>query len=187
MVKVGFIGEGETEQIVLESNSFQSYLKQIELHCVWPVFDAKGAGNLLPQNISTYRNELIQNGAEKIIILTDLDEDVCFTLTKQRITERSDQLIFIAAKKIEAWFLAESDLLSSLVKVHTYFEEPESYDHPFDVLQQLFLEKTGRGVGSKTILARRMIKYGFSIENAASHPHCPSANYFLTKLQSLRP
>lgn len=187
MVRVGFIGEGETEQIVLESNSFQNYLQRLGIQCVWPVFDAKGAGNLLPQNISTYRNELIQNGAEKIVILTDLDEDVCFTLTKRRITERPDQLIFIAAKKIEAWFLAESDLLSSLIKTQIYFEQPESYDKPFDVLQQLFLEKTGRGVGSKTILARRMIKYGFSVEKAAQHPNCPSANYFLTKLQSLRP
>ena len=30
-----------------------------------------------------------------------------------------------------------------------------------------------------------MLKYGFTIENAANHPNCPSARYFLTKLQTL--
>lgn len=62
---------------------------------------------------------------------------------------------------------------------------PENEDQPFETIRKLFVDKTGRGVGTKHILATRMIKYGFTIEQAAQHPNCPSAHYFLHKLQSL--
>jgi hypothetical protein len=38
---------------------------------------------------------------------------------------------------------------------------------------------------SKPRLAKKMLEKDFSIQNAASHPNCPSAKYFLTKLQSI--
>ena len=55
----------------------------------------------------------------------------------------------------------------------------------FEKLRTLFLEKTKRGVGTKDILAARMLKYGFSLQRAAQHPNCHSAAYFLNKLHSL--
>ncbi len=187
MVKVGFICEGKTEKKIIESVIFQEWLIKNDIQCINPVFDAEGNGNLLPNNIRLIREELIKNGAQQIIILTDLDDDVCITLTKQRITHLDNQIVLIAVKKIEAWFLADHKTISQLVNSHVIVDLPEASDNPFETIQQLFLEKTGRGIGTQPMLARRMIKYGFSVEKAAQHPNCPSANYFLTKLQSLRP
>ena len=42
----------------------------------------------------------------------------------------------------------------------------------------------GKGFGgSKPRLAMKMKSNGFSIQNAAAHPNCPSALYFLNKLK----
>lgn len=186
MVKIGFICEGKTEKNIIESDRFQQWLSLNGFECSLPVIDAKGNGNLLPHKIEALRQELLDRHVQKIIILTDLDIDSCITLTKQRITEREDQLIIVAVKQIEAWFLSDTPTLQSLFGDSTFvFDYPELETNPFVKLQQLLLTKTNRGVGSKSILVSRMLKYGFTIENAAQHPNCPSATYFLTKLQTL--
>ena len=185
MVKVGFICEGDTERKILESNTFQQMLTTFGISCVMPIEDAGGSGNLLPHNIEPIRTKLFSAGATQIIVLTDLDKDVCITRTKQRISELPNQIIIIAVKAIEAWFLADSGLLSQLIGDVIHINHPENEEQPFDVIRRLFLNKTGRGVGTKHILTTRLLKYGFSIERAAQHPNCPSANYFLTKLQTL--
>lgn len=148
--------------------------------------DADGNGNLLPHNIQGKRATLEVAGANHIFILTDLDKDRSVKDTRQRIGEYPSQHTIIAVKEAEAWFLADSSTLSIMINEPFYFDQPEQETEPFETIRRLFIEKTGRGIGTKPMLARRMIKYGFSIENAASHPNCPSANYFLTKLQSLR-
>lgn len=185
MVKVGFICEGDTERKVIESTSFQQTLTDLGLSCVKPIEDADGNGNLLPHNIEPIRTKLFAAGAEIIFVLTDLDKDADIVATKHRISELPSQEIIVAVKAIEAWFLADSGLLSGLMSKHVHIDYPEHEDQPFETIRQLFLNQTGRGVGTKHILATRLIKYGFTIENAAKHPNCPSANYFLTKLQSL--
>ena len=68
MVKIGFICEGVTEQILLQSDSFKQFLQSINLESVL-VIDAKGAGNLLPHNISGYVARLEKEEAEQILIL----------------------------------------------------------------------------------------------------------------------
>ena len=85
MVKLGFIGEGTTEKIILQSESFRQYLLSNEISFVENVIDATGNGNLLPKNIEGFVNRLKDDGATAIIILTDLDEDKCISLTKERI------------------------------------------------------------------------------------------------------
>ncbi|SFC09310.1 hypothetical protein SAMN05216167_101436 [Spirosoma endophyticum] len=185
MVKIGFIGEGKTEQILLESASFQEWLQQHGIEPVGAVIDADGAGNLLPDRISPLRIELLSYQADVIVILTDLDNDQSVRVTKQRIGEFIDQVVIVAVKKIESWFLADELTLSTLTNAETKIDYPELVDDPFGEIQQLFLSKTGRGIGTKPMLARRMLKYGFTIEKAAQHPNCPSAHYFLTKLQTL--
>ncbi|GAB3898716.1 hypothetical protein GCM10028803_18700 [Larkinella knui] len=187
MVKAGFICEGETETIIVRSDAFQSLLNTFGIECIDSVIDASGAGNLLPQNIEDFRQSLIDSGANQIFILTDLDDSTCITLTKQRITERLNQTIIVSVKEVESWFLADSATMSKLLKDSFSFETPESQENPFSFIKKLMLKKTGAGCGSKVNLANKMIRRGFSIENAAQHPNCPSANYFLTKLQSLRP
>lgn len=170
--------------MVLESSNFQSLLSELSLDCV-RVEDADGGGNLLPQHIDKYRSSLHGFGATKIIILTDLDENTCITFTKERLKALPDEIVIISVKTLESWFLADSKVMSQLIGKDFTFEFPENDNNPFDTIKRIFQEETSRGVGTKRILTRRVLKYGFSIQNAANHPNCPSAKYFLTKLQSI--
>ncbi len=78
MVKLGFICEGETEKIIIESLAFREFLLANNFQLV-KAFDATGNGNLLPENITPMVKNLLDEGAEKIFIITDLDEDTCIT------------------------------------------------------------------------------------------------------------
>ncbi|MEA5428704.1 hypothetical protein [Arcicella lustrica] len=181
MVKIGFIVEGETEALILYSDKFRAILDELNLVSVG-IINAGGNKNLLPHNILIHQNNLIKKGAETILILTDLDDDQCITKTKERITERENQIIIVAIKQIEAWFLADSILLSNLFNESFTFDYPEKENVPFDTLRALLIQFRGRGLPKKVPMALKMINSGFSIQNAANHPNCPSANYFLTKL-----
>ena len=185
MVKIGFICEGKTERKIVESEKFQQYLGEIGVECVMPVFDAKGSGNLLPENLREALNSLTNKGAVKVVILTDLDDDFCITLTKKRISVDENRIVVVAVRKVESWFLADSKTLSSLLRTDFFFENPENDLVPFDLLKRIFIERQNRGIGVKDIFTARMLKYGFSIQNAADHPNCPSARYFLNKLQEI--
>lgn len=185
MVKVGFLCEGKTEVKFVRSEKFQDCLRRIGIEAVEPVLDAKGGGNLLPDNSKEFLETLWSNGAQKIVVLTDLDEDACITLTKQRISASDDKVVIVAVRTIESWFLADSETLSFLLKQKFEFDYPEKEEIPFMTMRNVFLEKQNREIGDKEILAARMLKYGFSLENAANHPSCPSATYFLNKLQQL--
>lgn len=182
-MKVGFICEGRFDKILLSSKQFDELLTRLGLQKTNVVF-ADGAGNLLPRHIDFFRTALINAGAGKVIILTDLDQDACITLTKNRLQALPEEQVIIAVKSIESWFLADSQTLSELLSKPCHIDLPEEVSDPFEALRILFISKSdgGRGVGTKPILARRMIKYGFTIERAATHPNCPSALYFLNKL-----
>ncbi len=63
------------------------------------------------------------------------------------------------------------------------FDYPEVVENPFQEIRRLRIEKIGRGIPTKVILAKQMIsKFGFSIQRAAEHPNCSSAKYFLQKI-----
>lgn len=189
MVKIGFICEGVTEQILLQSGSFKQFLQSINLESVL-VIDAKGAGNLLPHNISGYVTRLEKEGAEKIVILTDLDNDICITQTKQRIGGRSKDTVIIAVKAIESWFLASTSALSALIRQPGFvFQTPEGEAQPFETINNLMVQYLGRGIGKgtggKVRLITRLLSYGLDITQAAAHPNCASAQYFVTKLREI--
>ncbi len=186
MVKLGFICEGETEKIIVESSNFKEILDNNSCAFI-KALDATGNGNLLPKNIAPMINNLLDEGAEKIFILTDLDEDECITKTKERIKAPSEIVTIVSVKQVEAWFLADSQTLSVLLgEIDFRFQHPEIVPVPREVIQQLFLQKKGRGTGpSKALFATKMVNNGFSITNAAAHPNCPSARYFIAKIQSL--
>lgn len=185
-MKIGFICEGKTEKEIIGSASFQEWLNRNGIGCVDPVFDVIGSGNLLPHRLGDVRDTLFRNGAKAICVLTDLDQDQCITMTRNRITEQENEHIIVAVRQIESWFLSDSITLRRLFSDDTFeFENPETELNPFVTLKRLFETKTQRGIGTKPMLARRMIKYGFTIEQAARHPNCPSARYFLTTLQTL--
>lgn len=183
-MKLGFICEGKTEKKIIESQDFQQILRALSLECVEDIVDAKGNGNLLPHNLFEESQRLLSKGADRVIIITDLDEDACITSTKQRIAAPNNHIIIIAVKAIEAWFLADSAFMTWICETEISIEEPESFLNPFQYLRGLLLEKTGKGI-QKIVLARRAANNNFSIRNAAAHPACPSAKYFLDKLEEL--
>jgi hypothetical protein len=182
MVKIGFICEGETEKIIVDSVDFKNILTLHNLQLVNAI-DATGNGNLLPKNIMPFIESLKDDGAEKIFILTDLDKDVCITKTKERINAPESVIIIISVKQIEAWFLADSISLSKIFAKEFYYDFPEDENYPREKLREIFMNETGRGFGDgKPRFAKWMVKEGFSVSNAANHPNCNSAKYLLHKL-----
>jgi len=186
MVKVGFICEGYTEQILLSSDKFQQFLTSKNLQSV-DIINATGAGNLLPHNIGGYIQSLEKGGAEAIFILTDLDNDVCITKTKERIKARHKDTVIIAVKKIEAWFLANDEAMQLLLTQPGFsYPTPENESEPFEIINTLLVEFTGRGVGKKTAgkikLVSRFLESGLDLQHSAIHPNCSSAKYFTNKL-----
>ena len=182
MVKIGFICEGDTEKILVQSENFQNFLLEKNLLLVNAI-DATGNGNLLPKNIQPFIKILKDDGAEKIFILTDLDTDKCITKTKERINAPDGIVVIISIRQIEAWFLADRITLSSIFKSKYFFEYPEKEINPREKLKEIFIEKTRRGImDSKPRFAKWIIKEGFSVLNAAHHPNCDSAKYFIYAL-----
>ena len=192
MVKVGFIVEGDTEKVIVESPAFSAWLTANGITLCHPVIDAKGGGNLLPQNIGPMIARLQQVQVDHIVILTDLEREVSTTVVRNRIGQQHTRLIFVAVKAIEAWFLADTQALRRWLGIAT-IEEPTpeaTPDLPWERLKSIAHENQKRGPGSnKVIFAKRMVKhYGFTISNAAQHANCPSVLEFtlgLTRLGQL--
>lgn len=187
MVKLGFIVEGDTEKILLESEIFKQLLADYKLDYIPEIVNAEGNGNLLPHNIEKFSEILITKGATKIIVLTDLDKDKCVTETKNRISPLENHICVISKKEVEAWFIADTEALSNFLKSNNFnIINPEIIEEPFEEIKKLRISlNNGRGIGDKKILARFMIKSNFSFERAASNPNCTSAKYFIDKLKIL--
>ena len=190
MVKVGFICEGATERILLSSVSFGQFLTSLGIQFVDEIIDAEGCGNLLPHNIEAYILRLETKGANKIILLRDMDNYPCFTSIKDHLKARKQDVVVIAVKAIESWFLANTNIMRLLLnKPDFYLDYPENENVPFETINQLLVENKGRGIGKKKSgkqnLANKVLSLGFSIQDSASHPNCPSAKYFVDKLSLL--
>jgi len=54
MVKSGFIVEGDTEKIILQSDGFQDYLRRLELDFIERVVNVGGADKLLPKLLEPF-------------------------------------------------------------------------------------------------------------------------------------
>ena len=187
MVKVGFVCEGDVEKILIESINFQNFLRKLNIECVKPIINATGKDNLLPHRMAEHRENIISKGAEKIIIITDLDDNVCLTITKNRIQPNENEIVIISVKQIESWFLADSETMSNFCGQDFFFEFPENENIPYETIRKELFRITGRGYGrnAKLRFADKFIRSSFSIENAAKHPNCPSAKYFINKLRNL--
>ena len=189
MIKVGFICEGYTEKILLESPGFGQLLTSLNIELL-QVINAKGCDNLLPHNIQPYTTILENHGAQRIIIVTDLDDDSCVTETKNRISARKQDVMIVAVKKIEAWFLACSPTMRKLLDQPGFvYPNPEGELEPFETINNLLIQQSGRGIGKKTAakkkLVNRLLENGLDIIQSAAHPNCPSAAYFLRKLEEI--
>jgi hypothetical protein len=184
-MKIGFICEGKTEKKIVESKNFQQFLISIGIECVPDIIDVAGYRNLSAEKLPAFSQTLTDNGAQKIVILTDLDTDACITLTKERVNASQDHLVIVSVRQAEAWFLADDACMSAICKTNIHVEWPEKHENPFQTIRELLLQNTTKGVGDKILLAAKVMANNFSILNAAAHPNCPSAKYFIQKLKTL--
>jgi hypothetical protein len=192
MVKVGFVVEGYCEKIFLESLNFRCWAKQHQIEICDPIINARGGGNLCPKTIEASITECrVLASPEKIMVLTDLECEACITVVKARIGDENVDQIVVAKKALEAWFLADIVAMRAWLKNEDFPGEltpEETPDMPWERLKDIaknYHEKR-RGPGNKKLFTKYLMKhFDFSIERAAKHPGCPSAKYFLEKLQKL--
>ncbi len=194
MVNVGFIVEGQSEAIVYKSIEFIRLLEKFGINLIKTVTPGGRPNFFIKEKIEKYCKELFDEGAEKIIIVIDKEtDDECLYEIKKNIynCDPENQINIIQVKTLESWFLADSVALSKAFKKKFHYPNPEKIEgHPFDALQNAFETNINRGLGPKESIrpAIKMVNYyGFSIENAANHDHCPSVKYFLQKLSELNP
>ncbi len=182
MVRVSFIVEGDTEKIIIESAAFMAWARASGIEICSPVINAKGGGNLLPQNMAQIVMQAKRANPDHIVILTDLEDAPNGELVRNRIGTEHTSLIFIAVKAIEAWFLADTAALRSWLGMPDAFEErpEETPGMPWERLKAVAQEKDARGPGSNKLgFAKRLCRnHGFTIPGAAAHPACPSAKLF---------
>jgi hypothetical protein len=190
VVKLGFIVEGRCEKTLIESRMFREWLARNGLELTSPVIDAKGGGNLLPDNIGKLIEQIKRQHPNYVIVLTDLEREVDEEAVRQRIQCENIDLIFIAVKALEAWYLADSQAMNNWLRRQYFYEErpQETIDLPWEHLKVIAREyhTAGLGVGQKIMFTKKMMKtWGFNIERAAQHPHCPSAKAFHDGLLAL--
>ena len=159
----------------------------LSLDFISDVIDAEGNGNLLPNHLPAYTSTLEDKGATHIFILTDMDDDKCITETKNRIEAPIGHIVIVSIKKVESWLLADTDAMSSYLRMPDYYIEfPESVNDPYEEIKGIRMKQINRGTISKTTLANAIVSnHHFSFRRAASHPNCNSARYFAEKLKSL--
>lgn len=189
MVKLGFIGEGYSEVLFFKSYLFQNLLNTLQISYVPEPINAMGQDRLRIK-LDEFRANLADEGANLIVILTDLDNAQTKTRKKENIGIRENQWIVLSVKEFEAWLLADSVLMQELLQQPDFeFEYPENEIEPFETIRKLLLKYTKKGIGKekKRLFAQRCMNNGFSIERAAQHPNCPSATYFLNKLKAPLP
>lgn len=186
VTKLAFIGEGDTDVMVIKSQKFQKILEDHGFDFVG-ARDAGGRGNLEKDNgiVDSLVKDLLKNGAEKIMIITDLETYPCISAAKDSIfTFSLRQEIIIISKALEAWFLADSNTLSKILRNERSYILPEkTINTPFDEIAQLFIEVRLKPVKSKVRLTNRFIHHGFDLMNASNHPNCNSSRYLIRKLK----
>lgn len=193
MVTVGFVVEGDSDEFLPQSKAFRDWLSQeCNLEVVDPVVNAGGNGNMCNRKIKDYVDKLkIQANPDKVVVLVDLDPDQCAPCIEARkniIGSESIDLVIVARKAIESWFIADTEAMKSWTGDDNFYEpEPESTEGmPWERLKQIG-RSMGRGPGnSKPSFAKKFVhKNGFDVRRAGNHPNCPSAKYFVEKLYAL--
>ncbi len=199
MVTIGFLAEGDSEAILIKSDSFQAYLHSLNLDCKTDlVINAGGKGKLyhptgdfskLEQRVSGWLLTLEDKGAEKIFILLDLDDnDDTYTIFKSKVCSRTVDIIIVAKQELEAWYLADTKALCKFLD--TEIDEiayPENYSQPLEEIKKLRVFHQKRGVSDKKVLTKNMLANGFSLDSAALHPNCHVPPIFGTNCWKWQP
>ena len=192
MVTVGFVVEGDSDKYLVESELFQTWLREeCNLEMVDRVVNAKGQGEMRGRNIEDKVRLLRQEtNPDKVVVLADLDPDErvpCAQVRKEIIGSRDIDLVVIAKKAMESWFLADTEAMRRWLDDDTFCEaDPETLTGmPWDRLREIG-RKRGRGPGTKVRFSRKFVRnHGFDVRRAAQHANCPSANYFVERLCAL--
>ena len=195
MVTVGFVVEGDSEKRLIESKLFQQWLREdCNLEVVDPVVNAAGSGNMCSRNIGVLVENLrTEAKPDKVVVLADLDPEKCAPCVQARkeiigLQDQDIDLIAIAKKAIESWFLADTEAMRRWLGDNTFCEAaPETLaEMPWDRLKEL-RDKRGRGPGrDRFVFTRKFIRdHKFDVRRAARHAQCPSARYFVERLCAL--
>ena len=193
MVTVGFVVEGESETLLVKSEVFRQWLREdCNLEVVDPVVDASGNGNMHSRNIgASIKNLRTRANPDKVVVLADLDPEKrvpCVQARKKIIGSQGIDLIAIAKKAMESWFLADTEAMRRWLGDDTFYEvAPETLTGmPWNRLKGL-RDKRGRGPGrERLVFTRKFIRdHRFDVRRAAQHAQCPSARYFLERLCAL--
>jgi hypothetical protein len=182
VVRLGIVCEGESELVVFNSVIFKDYLKSINIELI-DVQETGSKNQFFEGRLEKHRATLLDKNVDKILFVFDLDKDECLVKSKLDSDIKTGEIGVIAIKEFESWYLADNKAISSLLNKEINVEFPESLDDP---IREIISLNNGKGFGrSKPFLAKKMVVNGFSIENAAKHPNCESAKYFIQKLKSL--
>ena len=193
MVTVGFVVEGDSEKRLVQSAVFRQWLREdCNLEVVDPVIDAAGSGNMCSRNIGVLVGNLrAEANPDKVVVLADLDPDTCAPCVQARkdiIGSQDIDLVAIARKAIESWFLADTEAMRRWLGDDTFWEAaPETLaGMPWDRLKEL-RDAKGRGPGKdRFVFTRKFIRdHRFDVRRAAQHAQCPSADYFVKRLCAL--
>jgi len=185
--RIGFIVEGDSELIVLKSQRFNEFLTNLEVVSEG-VFNAEGSGNFVNENykVRSFVNIFNDKGVGTIVILTDLENQPCLVNYKSSLHKFDDkQIIIIAVKAFESWFLADSNTLSNILERPLSYCRPEATDKlPYETISDLYMYFLRVGPGTKVKLAKQMVNNGYTLQNSIAHPHCSSARYFFESLKN---
>jgi len=192
VVRVGFIVEGDTEKVLVESLPFKNWISKFNIELIDQVINAKGGGNLLPHKIDDMIETLINQSANHIFILTDLEDYPSISYVKDRTSHPKVDDSFITIISTESWFLACSTALGFWLGKDSayYISDPENRDieKPFERIKALGLQEKKRGCRNKITLAKDMVqRCGFTFEEILEHPNCSSIKYMENILKTLNP
>ncbi|KPA97974.1 hypothetical protein [Pseudomonas asplenii] len=165
MVKAGFIVEGASERIVVESQSFRTLLQSCGYELVTPVVDANGAGNLLPHNIEAFVDRLDEAGAQEIFILTNLEDEAHVQTVRDRVSHQRIRFAFVAVKALEAWFLADTQAMNAWLKTDDFLKKRRSKQQKNSGRESsrlLHSEEVLEGLAAKSLLPKRLSHTGDS-------------------------
>ena len=137
---------------------------------------------------ASIKNLRTRANPDKVVVLADLDPEKrvpCVQARKKIIGSQGIDLIAIAKKAMESWFLADTEAMRRWLGDDTFYEvAPETLTGmPWDRLKEL-RDKRGRGPGrERLVFTRKFIRdHRFDVRRAAQHAQCPSARYFLERL-----
>jgi len=187
MVDIGFLVEGETEEILINHLKNIDWFEQFGINIV-SVINLKGNGNFCAKNIEKFIIQAKAFEPKHIILLTDLECDPCIEKTKERLGDCSDCITIIARKAIESWILADTNLMQTITNNKEFiYNTPETTSTmPFDEIVSVLKDNNAKGTGpSKPRFLKRVIKQGFDIDSANQHLNIPSLNYFIDKLKNI--